>query len=262
MSGHPDDSPRQSTRFRLGIQAELRIEGRAFPCDVQNISRTGALLAGDLPAAPAETVELIIKAPTGQMSVQISGEVVRTEPTPDGSDLHVAIRFVGMDDARRDEVEVLLARFMEAPSPSSSLESLKPGAAPPEIKKALEAIPIAKRIALSARAGPKEREYLRMDGSPAVLEALARNPGLTIVEARALAASTYLMPGTLDALANDPRFRTDDELRMAIAAHPKVSLATAERMTADLKPPQIKVLVTKPGLNPILREKLLKRTRR
>ena len=167
-----------------------------------------------------------------------------------------------MDEARRDELEVLLARFMEAPSPASSLDSLKPGVSPQEIRKALESIPIAKRIALSARASPKEREYLRMDASPAVLEALARNPGLTVVEARALAGSTYLMPGTLDALANDPRFRMDDELRMAIAVHPKVSVATAERTTADLKLPQIKVLLTKPGLNQSLREKLFRRTTR
>jgi hypothetical protein len=151
---------------------------------------------------------------------------------------------------------------MQVPQAASSLESLKPGASPQEIKKALDSIPIVKRIALSARASPKEREVLRLDSTPAVLEGLVRNPGLTVAEARALAGSTYLLPGTLDTLANDARFRGDDELRMAIAIHPKVSIATAERVTADLKVPQIKLLLTKPGLNTALREKLFRRSRR
>jgi hypothetical protein len=113
---------------------------------------------------------------------------------------------------------------------------------------------------LSSRAGPKEREFLRSDTHPAVLEALARNPNLSVAEARALAASLNLMSGTLDSLANDPRFKGDEELRMAVAIHPRVSLFTAERVTADFKVPQIKKLLAKPGLNQFLREKLFRRT--
>jgi hypothetical protein len=101
---------------------------------------------------------------------------------------------------------------------------------------------------------------LRFDTHPAVLEALAHNPNLGVVEARALAGSTYLMSGTLDSLANNPRFKDDEELRMAIAVHPRVSISTAEKVTASFNVPQIKKLLAKPGLNQILREKLFRRT--
>ena len=60
--------------------------------------------------------------------------------------------------------------------------------------------------------------------------------------------------------ANDPRFRQDEELRMAVAVHPRVSLSTAEKVTADFKVPQIKKLLAKPGLSQVLREKLFRRT--
>jgi hypothetical protein len=100
-----------------------------------------------------------------------------------------------------------------------------------------------------------------MDTSPAVLEALAHNPHIGVAEARALAGSTFLMPGTLDSLANNYRFKDDEDLCVIIAAHPRVSLLTAEKVTASLKLPQLKKLLAKPGLNQVLREKLVRMTK-
>ena len=66
--------------------------------------------------------------------------------------------------------------------------------------------------------------------------------------------------GTLDVLANDLRFKEDEELRMAVAAHPRVTPATAEKVTADFKVPQIRKLLARPGLSQSLREKLFRKT--
>jgi hypothetical protein len=259
MSGHPEDSHRQGYRFRTGVRAEIQDNGRTFACEAQNISRSGVLLVGQLPAPSSETVDFALNAPTGNLTVQLRGRVIRSQPSADEKGLSVALEFVDMDDSRRDALEVFLARLLETP-PTVGLEGLKPGATPQEIKAALEAIPLPQRIALSSRTGLKDREYLRLDTHPAVLEALAHNPNLGVVEARALAGSTFLTPGTLESLANNPRFKDDEELRMAIAVHPRVSISTAERVTASLKLPQIKRLLAKPGLNQILREKLFRRT--
>jgi hypothetical protein len=181
------------------------------------------------------------------------------QPDTDGTTVRVALEFVEMDDSRRDALEVLLARIMEAPPPGP-FDGLKPGATPQEIRSALEATPLQQRIALASRTGLKEREFLRSDIHPAVLESLAHNPHLSVGEARALAASIYLSSGTLDTLANEPRFKGDEDLRMAIAVHPRVASGTAEKVTADFKMPQIKKLLAKPGLNQLLREKLFRRT--
>jgi hypothetical protein len=261
MSGHPDSTPRHGFRFRLGIPAELYAENRTFSCEARNISRSGALIVGQIPAPTTTLLALALKLPASAVSVRLSGKVVRVEPGADGESIGIAIEFVDMDDARRDELEVLLARCLETPA-HSPLESLKPGSSLQDVRKTLDSIPIPQRIALASRAVQKEREFLRFDTNPAVLEALAHNPNLTLVEARALAASAYLMPGTIDVLANDSRFKHDDDLRMTLAIHPKVPSATADKLTSELKVPQIKVLLTKPGVSQALREKLFRRTTR
>ena len=261
MSGPYDGAHRQASRFRAVLQAEIRDGERTIACEAENLSRSGVLLVGDLQPPSGTTVELDLVLPTSGLKVRLSGRVIRAEPNHDRGGFRIALEFVEMDDSRRDAIEVLVARLLAAPA-ASSFDQLKPGAPPQEIRKALESIPLPQRIALSHRAGPKEREILRLDTQPSVLEALARNPNLGVAEARVLAASAYLMAGTLDALANDLRFQDDEELRMAVAVHPRVSMVTAERVTADFKVPQIKKLLAKPGLNQILREKLFRRTQR
>jgi len=259
MSGHPDDSQRQGFRFRTDFRAELLVNGGSFACEAENLSRSGVLLVGDLPASSAETVDFVLKAPTGNLTVQLRGRVIRNEPGADGGGRSIALQFVDMDDTRRDALEVLLARRLQAPT-AATLDSLKPGASAAEIKHALEAIPLPQRISLASRASLKERELLRLDSNAAVLEALAHNPNFGVLEARGLAGSAYLLPGTLDSLASNPRFKDDEELRMAIAVHPRVSMTTAERVTADFKLPQLRKLLAKPGLNQVLREKLVRKT--
>jgi len=260
MGGNPDTPSRQGYRFRIGVAAEVQAGGSAVSCEAQNLSRSGVLLAGKFPASPGETLEITLKPPTGNLTVFLTGRVIRVEPAPEHGGVTVAIEFVNMDDARRDALDVLLARLLEAPPAGTSFESLKPGSPPLEIKRALEGIPLPQRIALATRAGAKEREFLRLDTNPAVLEALVRNSGLTVAEARLVATSVYLMSGTLDALANDGRFKDDEELRMVIATHPRVSMTTAEKVTANFKLEQLKKLLAKPGLNQLLREKLFRRT--
>ena len=261
MGGQSDSPPRHGYRIRKGVHAELNTGSRTIECEAQNLSRSGVLLVGDLQGQPEETLELALIPPTGSLTLRLSGRVIRVEPDPGGEGVRMALEFVNIDDSRRDAIEVFVARLLEAPA-TSSFDHLKPGAPPQEIKKTLEAIPLAQRIAMSSRAPLKDREILRLDTNPAVLDALVRNPGFGVEEARALAASAYLMPGTLDALANDLRFKDDEAVRMAVAVHPRVSLPTAEKVTAGFNVPQIKKLLAKPGLSQALREKLFRRTQR
>ncbi len=260
MGGHSEGTPRQGYRFPTGLPAELHDGGQTIPCGARNISRSGVLLVGPLPTPSATVVELTVRSATGTLAVRLSGRVVRVDPDAEEGGTLIALEFVDMDDARRAALESFIARILESQT-VGPLSSLKPGAPPPEVRKVLGAIPLSLRIALATRVVPvKDREFLRLDTNPAVLEALVHNPNVTVVEARAIAESPYLMPGTIDALANDLRFKGDEELRMTLAVHPRVSLATAEKITADFKVRQLKKLLAKPGLNQILREKLFRRT--
>jgi hypothetical protein len=245
----------------MGVPAELEIDGVPLACEAQNISRGGALLVGAFPTPSTNGVRVALKTPAGNLEIRLSGRVVRIEPGDGPDERELAIEFTEMDETRRLALETLLARLLESPA-ATPLDHLKPTSPPQEVRKALEAIPLQQRISWSSRAGLKDRELLRLDTNAAVLEALARNSSLGVIEARALAGSAYLMPGTLETLAADHRFKGDEELRMAIAVHPRVTPSTAEKITADLKIPQIKKLLSRPGLSPWLREKLFRRTTR
>src|SRR5580765_4185995 len=114
MSGHPDGPARHGYRFRTGVHAELELGGRTIACEAQNLSRSGVLLVGDLEKPAQDTVELSLVLPTGSLTVRLSGRVIRVEPDPEGEGTRMALEFVGMDDSRRDAVETLVARLLEA----------------------------------------------------------------------------------------------------------------------------------------------------
>jgi hypothetical protein len=236
--------------------------GGEFPCEADDISRFGALLTGPIPPCTAgERLDLTLRAPVGTLELSATVCVVRHAPLPEGSDASLAIEFVDLSDEQRSVLEALVARIMEGFAPAP-LEGLRPGSPPSEVRKALEAVPLAHRIALAARAGLREREFLRQDTHPAVLEGLARNPNLLPAEAHALAASPHILPSTLEIFLADARWAKDDDLRGLIAIHPRVPLAFAERALAGLKPPALRKLLQAPSLNAAVREKILRRMQR
>ncbi len=259
MSGHPESTNRQGFRFRTGVPAEFRDAGTAITCEAQNISRSGALLVGDFQPPSTEIIEFTLRAPSGSLAVNLVGRIIRVSPNTGGDGLRMGLEYVDLTAEQRDTLELLLARLLETPT-GGPFDHLKPGASTTEIKKALDAIPLPQRVALASRANAKDREYLRADTNPGVLEALAHNPHLTVAEACALASSQHVLAGTLETLANDTRLHTDEELFFTIARHPRISPVTIEKIVTSLKVPQLKRLLTKPGLNQILREKLIKKT--
>jgi hypothetical protein len=258
MSGSSESVHRTANRFRTGVRVAIGVGAGTIECEAENISRTGLLLVGPVPMPTDDRIELTVTAPIGNLRVPLIGRIIRAEIDP-AAGLRMAIEFIDMDDAARAGLEALLSRLLQTPA-AGPFDHLKPNSPPPDIKKALEAIPIPQRISLAARAGPKEREILRLDSQPAVLEALVKNPNLSVSEARLLAASNYLLPGTLDALSSDLRFKDDEDLRITVASHPRVTMATAEKVTLDFRLPQIKKLLAKPGVNQILREKLIRKS--
>jgi hypothetical protein len=243
------------------VPATVILGGRSIPCSAENLSRSGVLLVGSIPEPIGDRLDLALKTPNGTFEIKLNGRVVRTEDEQAPGEKRVALAFGELDSATQDALEIFLARLIEAPTPGP-FDGLRQGAAPHEIKKALEAVPLQQRIGMAQRAELKQRELLRQDQHPAVLESLFRNANLTLPEARALAGSTFLQAGTIEALANDPRFRADEELRMILATHPRVPVPTAERITAGFNVAQLKRLVARPGLNPALRDKLSKKVAR
>lgn len=255
---HAHESLHRAYRFPTGLPAELREGETSFPCVAENVSRTGALLVGPIPPPSEKRVDLTLKTPDGKYQATFCGRVIRSDPDPGQQGLRLAVEFADLDAARKESLEILIARFLEGHA-TPALPELKAGITPVEIKKALDAIPLAHRITLAQRAGIKEREVLRHDQNAPVIEALIRNPNLALLEARAIAALSWLQAGTVDVLAGDQRFARDDEVRIALASHPHVTLQTAERLSDGFGSHQIRVLLSRATLKPVLRRKLFKK---
>jgi hypothetical protein len=121
---------------------------------------------------------------------------------------------------------------------------------------ALERIPLAHRITLAGRAQIRGRELLRHDPSPLVIEALARNPQLSIPEIRVMLRDVRMPPPALECLGRDPRWRDNDEVKTLIAFHPRVPASLAARMIASVGEEAAQRALQHPRLNPTLRARL------
>ncbi len=248
-------------RFQAGLPADLFDGQTAHPCRAHNLSRSGVLLVGELGHPKGPDVEFAIKTPAGDLEQRFIGRVTRVEAGPETGQTQVAVEFLALDLDQKQNLEVLLARVMEGMAPAS-LESLRPGAPPHEIKQALESVPLAHRISLAARAGPRERELLRQDPHPTVLESLARNPNILAVEVRALLGVVHVMSSTIEVIAADLRWSKDEEIQVLLATHPHVPFPLAERIAAGLGRPALKKVLARPTLNPLIRDKIVKRLAR
>jgi hypothetical protein len=231
-----------------------------YPCTAHNLSRSGALLAGRFPRLTGYRVEVSIGYPQGEVNLRLAGRVVRTRDVEDGQQ-KLALEFVELTEERREALEALLARIIEGHCPAP-IEALKPGAAPDQVRRALELVPVPHRISLAARANPRERLFLRQDPHPQVLEALARNPNLLPAEARALAAVPHLQPSTLELLSRDPRWAKDDEVRAALLSHPRIPPTLVQKIVDGADPQSVMKLAQVPGIPSAIRMQLKRRALR
>ncbi len=254
----PNGRPsRGSTRFRAAIHAELNVGGTDHDCQVVNLSRTGVLLEGRLPSVPiGERVDCTLHAPVGDLRLTAAARVARA---PDASRL--AIEFQGLDERQRQTLEALINRILEGQG-VVPLDDLRPGATEREIREALGKISVPHRISLAARGNPRDREYLRHDSHPQVLEALARNPNLIVPEVRELARSRHITVGVIEVLANDGRWKGDEELRITLATHTRVPVPLAERLLAGLSNAALRRALQRPGLSDLVRDRILRKLTR
>ena len=249
----------RGARFAAGLPTVLHLPKNDYDCTAYNLSRTGTLLSGRFPRLIGYRVEVSFRQPNGGLTLRLPGQVVRARRETDGMQ-HIALEFMELSDERRDVLEVLVARLIEGHAPAP-LEALLPGMPLPEVRNALEQVPVPHRIALAVRATPREREFLKYDTHPQVLEALARNPSLRPAEARELATAPLLQPSTLELLARDPRWAKDEEVKLAVVSHPRAPLTLARRVVEGLSALTLKKLLARPGVPPSIRTQLQRRTR-
>jgi hypothetical protein len=262
LSTTPDPT-RRGSRFLAAIPAVLNCEGGSHPCSARDLSRAGVLLEGCLPIPSDPSIRLTLSSPTEDLHTEIDGEVVHVHEQPD-DEMHpvrLGIQFGPLDDEQADTIDRLVSRIVEGMAPAA-LEGLSEKSSLEEIRDALEHISPAHRQTLARRAGPNERAILRHDADPSVLDGLARNPTANLPEIRALLRRSDLLPATLDCIANDPRWAHDEEVRIRVATHPRVTFTVADRVVSRMNEIQLGKVVRRPGLPPGVRQKLMTRLSR
>jgi len=252
---------RSGARFKAGLPAVVRFDGAEHECVARDLSRSGMLLVGAFPWPADQDLEVTVTSAAGDLSFTSRGRLAHVMEDLEAGETKLGLVFEGaLDEASAEVLEALVARVVEGTAPAP-LERLTEESSPEDVRRELEAMPLPHRIALAQRAiTPRERAIIRQDPSPQVLEGLARNPHLNSPEVMTLIRMPTLLPTTIDVLANDPRWRGNEELQVMLATHPRVTLHTAERIVRAMTPSMLRRVIRRPGLHPVLRDRILATT--
>jgi hypothetical protein len=249
-------SGRGSSRFLAGLSATMHYRGLNYDCVVETLSRTGLLLSGDLPWPEDSEVRTALVSTAGDLKLEFMGRVAHVFRDEESRRTRVGLEFGELSDRQRSVLSSITARVVEGMDPAP-LRRLGQAAPLKEIRAALEEIAIPHRVALAQRAQLTDRRFLIHDTNLQVLEALVRNPLISMMEIKKLARMPQLLPSTIEIIAEDRRWATDEELQVVLATHPRVNVQVAEAIVDRMNIRAVRKVMRAPGLNPLLRQKLL-----
>jgi hypothetical protein len=252
MSAPPSTYQKRAPRFQASLPATARLAGADHTCTAENLSRSGALLIGRFPATDEAEVGLTIRSATGDMRLELSCRIVFRQ------DERLGVVFEHLSPEQATAVEGLLSRVVQGAS-LGALEALTTASSPAAVRTALQKISVPHRMGLALRAGPRERDWLRHDPDPVVLEALARNANAVPHEIKLLLRRSDLLPTTLDQIAEDVRWSKDEEIQRMICCHPRVPFQIADRVVERMSELAIGRLLRQSGLEPGIRQKLMRK---
>ena len=96
---------RESPRVKVHVRVEERTENTVYFQRARDLSLGGIFLEGTLPHPPGTRVDLSLRFPGCDATLDVAGEVVERSP----GDVGMAIRFSALSDATRAELERALA---------------------------------------------------------------------------------------------------------------------------------------------------------
>lgn len=257
MSKIPSEK-RTGYRFLAGLKATVTLETTEISCQAVDLHRAGVMLEGVLSAKKHTHGWISLSSASEDLHFAARGRVTHIETDEETGRTRLGIEFEPLNDNQSQTLEVLVARVIEGMSPAP-LAHLSRDASVPEIRDALSKIPLAHKITVAQRALPLERNLLFHDDSNLVVEALCRNPQLTIPEVIKLLGIPTLLPTTLELLSRDSRWSSTEEIMIMIATHPRVTFPVADRLVKSLSLLGIRKVIRRPGLNPAIKDQLVQR---
>jgi hypothetical protein len=247
---------RGRARFLASLPAVVRVDGEDHSCAADDLSRTGVLLTGTFACPTDPMVEVTITTAAKDRTLHLEGRVMHAHENEEAGELRLGVQFEHLTDEQNETIDLLVSRVVEGMAPAA-LEGIDKKASVGEIREALSKVTVAHRVQLAARCGPKERAILKHDPDPHVLESLARNPNINLPEIKTLLRRTDLLPSTLEVVASDVRWFADDETKIMVATHPRVTFTTADKVVHRMNELTVARVIQRPGLQPGVKQKLM-----
>jgi hypothetical protein len=239
-----------------GLKATLTVGEQAVECRATDLSRRGVALEGSFGSLAATHAVVSLQSNSEELRFVARGRVAYVSLDEETGRQRLGLEFESIDGDQVENLELLISRVIEGMGPGP-LAELKRDASVEEIRAALGKIPLAHKITAAQRALPLERSFLRHDDSSQVIEALCRNPQLTLPEVIEILRLPTLLPTTLELLSRDPRWTSNEEVVVIIATHPRVTFQVAERLVGTLDIVAIRKIIRRPGLHPAIKTKLV-----
>lgn len=257
MSQKPSEK-RGGYRFLAGLKATLTLGTTAFPCQAVDLHRGGVMIEGTFSSKEHPQAEISLQSTSEDLSFVGRGRLTYVSLDEQTGRTLLGIQFESLDADQTENLELLVARVIEGMNPAP-LAHLSRDASIAEIRAALRKIPTAHKITLAQRAVPQERSFLLHDDDKFVIEALCRNPQLTMPEVIQLLRLPTLLPTTLELLSHDSRWNSNEEIKITIATHQRVTFPVADRLVETLSLVGIRKVIRRPGLDPAIKTKLIQK---
>jgi len=253
MSQEP--SKRGGYRFLAGLNATLQLGAAEISCEALDLHRGGVMVEGTFCAEEHPEAGISLRSTSEDLGFEGRGRVAYVSVDERTGRTRLGIQFGSLDAEQTENLELLIARVVEGRNPAP-LAHLSRDASITEIRDALSKIPTVHKIALAQRASPHERNFLRHDDNKEVVEALCRNPQLTMPEVVQILQLPALLSTTLELISRDSRWTANEEIKITIATHPQVAFRVADRLVSTLSLVAIRKVIRRPGLNPAIKTRL------
>lgn len=249
-------SKRGKYRFLAGLNATLTLGTAEIPCEAVDLHRGGVMVEGTFCVEKYTEAGISLSSTSEDLGFEGHGRVTHASVDEQTGRTQLGIQFESLDADQTENLELLIARIVEGRNPAP-LAHLSRDASIEEIRDALSKIPAVHKITLAKRAQLHERNFLCHDDNKEVIEALCRNPQLTLPEVVQLLQIPELLPTTLELVSRDSRWNSNEEIKITIATHPRVTFQVADRLVRTLSLVAIRKVIRRPGLNPAVKTRLV-----
>jgi hypothetical protein len=130
--------PRSARVRATGIAAHVRAGVRGFTCQLEELSKDGALLRTDQAVDSGTPLEIALVKPGGRKAIRIHGSVGGAAARSNGGQPGLEVMFTSIDDEDLQRLAAWLEELKTRASGASPPEDVIPGPSPPDDEDILE----------------------------------------------------------------------------------------------------------------------------